>query len=858
MTKTTGIPRRPWVLACGLTIVLFGLESSGPELPPRAAGPQAAPGAADAKTRQALDEAVAQSNRDLAVAERSLGPAHPEIARILAGMAQSLWGLEDYATAGPLADRALSIRLKAFGPESHEAASSFYQVAELHRANGDYAGAIRFHQRALAVWQKILGPQSPEAASSLHYLGVLRLATGDLPGAKAFLTEALEARERTLGPAHELVATTLSALAEAHARAGDRATAGLLLARAQGIWERALGSSHPFVARALTGRARLLFDAGDARGARRLLEQALEVRTRAFGPDHYLVARSLADLARLEAGTAGETEALYARALDIQERHLGPSHPEVASTLAALARLQWLSGAVGPALGNALRAEAIARESFRRSAKDLADGEALRFEDDRTSGLDVALTVLAGTEPSRDLPGESAGRILDELVRSRAVVLGDQRSARRGDVPGDRPGAPDVLAALPADSPLLLYVRFGRLDRSSRLSTPEYLAIILKAPPASPRVVRLGPAATIDDLVARWRQEISSDPRLHPDGTGDRAYGSAGSRLRQAIWDPVTPNVLGARRVLVVPDGAIDLVSLATLPAAGGRHVDGTGIDGSYVVETGPPIHYLAAPADVIPRSTPSRGHGVLVMGGVDFDALPSPDAFPAVSTGAPPGAPAPLCPDLATMRFGPLAGSEKETAEVASLWDRAAGALRLSGAAASESAFKRHAPSRKVLHLATHAYSLPERCGPGGRSGLVLAGANHHADPATSGGGEDGILTAEEIAALDLSGVELAVLSACDTGVGQVLDGEGVVGLRRAFDLAGARTLVTSLWPVDDGAARVWMRGLYEKRLSGLSTVDSVRAASLDLLRAQRALGRTTHPYFWGSFVAAGDWRRP
>lgn len=850
MTKTAGIPRRPWVLACGLTIV-FGLESSGPEPPAHAARPPAAapaPGAADAKTRQALDEAVAQSTRDLEVAERSLGPAHPEVARILAGMAQSLWGLEDYATAGPLADRALAIRLKAFGPESHEAASSFYQVAELRRANGDYAGAIRFHQRALAVWRRVLGPQSFEAASSLHYLGVLRLATGDPSGAKAFLTEALEARERTLGPAHELVATTLSALAEAHAREGNGAIAGPLLERAQGIWERALGPSHPFVARALTGRARLLFDAGDARGARRLLEQALEVRTRAFGPDHYLVARSLADLARLETGTAEETEALYARALDIQERRLGPSHPEVASTLAALARLQWLSRAVGPALDNALRAEAIARESFRRSAKDLADDEALRFGDDRTSGLDVALTVLAGADPSRDLPGESAGRILDELVRSRAVVLGDQRKARRGDVPGDRPGVADVLAALPADSPLLLYVRFGRLDRASRQSTPEYLAIVLKAPPASPRVVSLGPAAPIDDLVARWRREVSSDPRLRPDGTGDRAYGSAGSRLRQAIWDPVTPHVLGARRVLAVPDGAIDLVSLATLPAG----------DGRYVVETGPPIHYLAAPADVIPRKTPTRGHGALVMGGVDFDALPTPDAFPSgvVTTGAPPGAPAPLCPDLAAMRFGPLSGSEKETAEVASLWDRAAGALRFSGAAASESAFKRHAPSRRVLHLATHAYSLPESCGPAGRSGLVLAGANHHADPTTSGGGEDGILTAEEIAALDLSGVELAVLSACDTGVGKVLDGEGVASLRRAFDLAGARTLVTSLWPVDDGAARVWMRGLYEKRLSGLSTVDSVRAASLEILKAERARGRTTHPYFWGSFVAAGDWR--
>ena len=139
--------------------------------------------------------------------------------------------------------------------------------------------------------------------------------------------------------------------------------------------------------------------------------------------------------------------------------------------------------------------------------------------------------------------------------------------------------------------------------------------------------------------------------------------------------------------------------------------------------------------------------------------------------------------------------------------------------------------------------------------SGLALAGANHRN---TAGPEEDdGILTAEEIGALDLAGVEWAVLSACRTGVGEVRNGEGVLGLRRAFQIAGAGTTIMSLWNVDDEATSEWMRLLYRKRWqAGLSTARSVREASLELLRRRRARGESTSPYFWGSFVAAGDWR--
>jgi CHAT domain-containing protein len=139
--------------------------------------------------------------------------------------------------------------------------------------------------------------------------------------------------------------------------------------------------------------------------------------------------------------------------------------------------------------------------------------------------------------------------------------------------------------------------------------------------------------------------------------------------------------------------------------------------------------------------------------------------------------------------------------------------------------------------------------------AGLALAGANHR--HAAGPEEEDGVLTAEEIAALDLSGVEWAVLSACDTGTGEIEAGEGVLGLRRAFRIAGAGALIMSLWSVDDEAARQWMEALYRARLvEGKDTSECARAAGLALLKERRKKSLTTHPFFWGAFVTAGDWK--
>ena len=158
-----------------------------------------------------------------------------------------------------------------------------------------------------------------------------------------------------------------------------------------------------------------------------------------------------------------------------------------------------------------------------------------------------------------------------------------------------------------------------------------------------------------------------------------------------------------------------------------------------------------------------------------------------------------------------------------------------------------------RVLHIATHGFFQPGNNArqtpvenPLLRSGLALAGAN-----SGESRGEDGILTALEAANLDLWGTRLVTLSACDTGIGVVRNGEGVYGLRRAFFLAGAETLVMSLWPVSDLVTRDMMTGYYSGLKNGLGRGAALRRVQLRLMRQP---GRQ-HPFYWASFIQAGEW---
>jgi CHAT domain-containing protein len=436
---------------------------------------------------------------------------------------------------------------------------------------------------------------------------------------------------------------------------------------------------------------------------------------------------------------------------------------------------------------------------------------------------------------------------------------------RRGQT-ADAVDLAGIQHALREGEALVSFARFLRLEPRTGvgpglLPTPEeaYLAFVVR--PERCEAVPLGPASAIDEPIGELRGRLADAALAGSASRSEEAYRRAALQLRSLVWDPIDSRLEGSERIFVVPDGELNLIHLAALPA------DGSG----YLVEQRPPIHYLAAERDLVDPGHAPEGGGVLAMGGPAFDdqlqfarlraigdqppvddrlVLANRETYRGSRSG---------CGDFRTIRFEPLAAAAREVEELAGLWrsdamsssrdlkatDSGSADMILTGSEASETAFKLLAPGHRVLHAATHGFFLGQACpsaldrpaefgydglpaevvgeNPLLLSGLAFAGANLRESAAPDE--DDGILTAEEIASLDLSSVEWAVLSACDTGVGEVRAGEGVFGLRRAFQVAGARTLIMSLWPVEDEATRAWMRELYTNRfVEGMSTIDSVR----------------------------------
>lgn len=852
-----------------------------------------------------------QHERALAIREKALGPRHADVATSLSNLALVSGVTGDYAQARPLLERALSIREEALGPEHPYVSTTLSDLASVLFALGDYDEARVFYERSLAVAEKAWNPGHPALARVLNGLAALSMATGEHERARALYERALAIREKTHDPEHADMADSLARLADALWATGDGEGAAALYRRALAIWEKAVGADHPSTADTRQRLGRLLRVRGDAAGAEALFRRALAVREKTLGADSPAVAESLAGLAALwgESGRPAPAMDAALRAEEIGRRHLR-------LTLRALPERQALRyTAVAPrglAVALALVGQGGDPASIRPVWDSLVLSRALVLDEmaarNRTAwrvsgseGAELARSLLRARTRFANLAvrgaeGLEAGRyrrLLDEARREKEDAeraLAERSAAFREDLARDQIGLDEVAAALPPEGALVAFVRYQNPgwpvpDHVAEPPPAHYLAFVLPSPATPPLAVPLGPAGEIDDLVRMWRREMESVRKSVGRGApaAERRHRQTAERLRRKIWDPIEPHVRESGRVYLVPDGALALVSWATLP---------TGETG-YLLDSGSEFHYLSAERDLAARtSAPGTRESLLALGGPDYSQRATAPAGKSVGTGGrspvtSDRGPTPFCGEFRSLRFTPLPGSRAEAKMVISLWQSAArgGALDvpstlLVGREATERRFKQEAPGHSVLHLATHAFFVGERCpsalsldtappedpglpataigdNPLLLSGLVLTDANLGRESAGRGAnGEDGVLTAEEIASLDLSAAHWVVLSACGSGLGELRSGEGVLGLRRAFQMAGARSVIMSLWDLDDANTQRWIGALYRSRIRGATTAGAVRAASREILRARREAGLSTHPFFWGGFIAAGEWR--
>ena len=399
----------------------------------------------------------------------------------------------------------------------------------------------------------------------------------------------------------------------------------------------------------------------------------------------------------------------------------------------------------------------------------------------------------------------------------------------------------DVQQLVPPDAQLVEFVRYRPFDPRAtktveRFGAARFAAFVLRKD-GEPRWFELGPADEVDRRVAAFRAALRSPARADVKKLARAVDDLVMRPLRQAGTD--------LRHIIVSPDASLSLIPFGALVDEQNR----------YLLERFE-ITYLTSGRDLIRfRQSQSAQRPPLVIADPAFDIA-------GVSSG--PSASSTRTTEALAKGFAPLPGTAAEAKALAKLLP---GAEVDTGAKASEAVVKA-ARGPSVLHIASHGFffdqapagatgvesrgltvqsQTPSQTSPLLRSGLALAGANVR----KGGGSEDGLLTAIEAASLDLSGTKLVVLSACETGVGEVRSGEGVQGLRRAFVMAGAESIAMSLWPVSDEATKDLMVGYYEHLLKGQGRAASLRQVQMRMLRSP---GRA-HPFYWASFLVAGQW---
>lgn len=843
-------------------------------------------------------EAEPHHLRALDIRAKALGSEHPLVANSLNSLAALYHSQGRYDGAESHFLRALTIWKKALGSEHPNVASTLNNLAEVYQSQGRYIEAETHYLSALDVSEKALGSRHPKVGITLNNLARLYESQGRFSEAESSLLRALAISENDSTTENPVVAIRLNNLAglyESQRRYGE---AELYYLRTLAIFEKVLGTEHRYVAANLNNLAGLYQLQGRYAEAEPHYLRALKILETALGAEHPQVAASLNNIALLykSQGRYTEAEPRLLRALAIWEQTLGTEHPRVLKAVHNLTGLYLATDDLKRALDQANRAEGILDAHLGEMMTVGNEKHRQQYMAEHQYNVDTWMT-LAVRAPARAselglrATVHNKARVLDSMRATLAAIrdhlddegralLSDYRDARtayatqylRGRQALTReqhhknlaaleerkraievalsqksrtfgavhrpPSMDDVRAAVPAGSALIEWIRYRPANArytepEDKWRAPHYAACALPGRGTS-TCVDLGEARAIDDMAVALHRDLATSTDA-----------DARSRdLYQTILAPLIPHIGTARTLILSPDGMLHFVPFAAL-----RHRRG-GAD-RYLIEDYE-LTYITtsrdlarkAPAGVRPGRQP-----VTILGGPQYNVPGQNNGF----------------------RFSPIHGALREAKEIGAMYPDARVYTDVAATKAVLQAV--HAPL--MLLLSTHAYYGAQDCdgrvaptdNPLLAAALALVGANA-CDDADARGRRQGIVTAEELAGLNLHGTELVVLSACDTGLGElgVSDQlsqqsdelkqrvigirDGVYGLRRALFLAGARTQMVSMWKVDDRVTHRLMVAYHQALQRGLGRAQALRQVQLAMLKNPRL----RHPNLWASFVVVGD----
>ncbi len=820
--------------------------------------------------------------RSLAIREKVLGKEHPDVAESLNNLAELYRAQGKYQKAEPLFMRSLAIVEKVLGKEHPLVASSLSNLAALYQQEGSYQKAEPLYLRSLAIREKVLGKEHPDVAISLNNLAELYRAQGSYQKAEPLLVRSLAIWEKALGKEHPYVAVSLNNLALLYQDQGSYQKAEPLFVRSLAIKEKVYGKEHPDVALSLNNLAALYHDQGSYQKAEPLFVRSLAIYEKVLGKEHPNVAQSLNNLAVLYEAQNDITRAtdFLSRGLTVEEHNLelifavGSEQRKqnyartFTGTTNGIISLSLQKAPNNPtvarlALTTVLRRKGLVLDAVTDNIQTLRSQLANQPETqklfDDWLNVNQQLSTLAYRGQGKQSPAEYQTQFKQlEAEKERLEEAISTKSAEFRTVT-----QPVELAAIqtqiPKDAALVEIVRYKpfnvKAKRSERLGKPHYAAAVLRSS-GQPKWVDLGDVATIDKSVASLRKVLAKDPNKGVNvaptvvNKPTESLEQLARTLDQQVMAPIRPLLGDAHHLLLSPDGQLTLIPFEALKDEQNK----------YLIQRYA-FSYLTSGRDLLRFQLPSQSRSnPVVFANIDYDQQEI------VTASAMRGSENRRSVDLANLQFPPLDNTLEEANKIKGIFPDI---KIISGKQATEAVIKQlQAPS--ILHLATHGFFIPDQEdnmetrntnmetrliaslrleNPLLRSGLALAGINNRTKALSNT--NDGVLTALEVAGLNLRGTQLVVLSACETGLGDVKVGDGLYGLRRALVIAGSQSQLLSLWIVDDEGTKNLMVKYYQNLKAGKGRHEALREAQMDLLKTPGY----EHPYYWASFVPSGDW---
>jgi CHAT domain-containing protein/Tfp pilus assembly protein PilF len=806
--------------------------------------------------------------RALRIQEDLLGPQGAEVAAVLTGLGFAQLDLGDLPGARTSLERALRIRERTLGPNHARTAQTLAHLGRLYRDLGDYDLARTSLDRALRIQERALGPEHPNLGYVLTHLGTFYERLDEHAKARPFMERALAIREKALGPNHPTIAWHLGQLALLLRLSGDTQAALPLIERAVRIQEQALGPSHPALAETLRNRGRIAQELRNYIAARADLERALKIAEPALGATHPRVGLILNNLGivMMQTREPARAQATLERALQIlragglPEIHwrtanlLGRLHERTGKRVEAAAAYREaatvIRGLAGTLAGQQSRAQYL--ESANRLAVFDSLARVLLRLHERDGARGYELEALAAIEAKKDLlvaTAMAAARPTYQDPEARRVArdLGDKKSrtvrleralqAEQGKAPGEQRSEQiqelsrqlaqtkgEYLAQVQAF--LARYPRYRAQFVEQQTVDPKAIAKFAERLPAGTLAVQYFAAPDalyvfvvaaggkfqvrtqaisqkdLYDLVRAYRSHVerAASQRLRWGDDGSEGYRrdvapfkEVTERLAGHLLGPIEPELGTHNDLILFPN---DLLLYLPIHALTRKQADGTQ---RFLAET----------------------HRVSYVTQLELVDLLSP-----IQT-------VPDSPLLAVANpDGTLPGASREVRELARVRP---GVTALDGPEATKPRFFELVAKFPGLHLATHGVLDPDQPD---RSYLLLAGDDQASQRLTIG----------EIAGLTLPPNSLAILSGCETALGEQVPGAALVTLAAAFSQAGSQSIVASLWKVSDVATRDFMVA-FHRALPSAGRAGALQQAQIALLRAPG----TAHPYYWAPFLLLG-----